>query len=91
MQLADLRSYDNDDTAPTKESIPAQPAAPTASVSPDKDAVGYGEEPQTSTDIPSFDDDSHMNDHANNGVAPESTNDSVPIKGEPGIQMKEDG
>jgi hypothetical protein len=91
MQVADLRSYDNDDTAPTKESIPAQPAAPTASISLDQDAAGYGEEPQTSNDITSFEDDAHMNDHANNGMAPEPTNDSVTVKVESGIQMKEDG
>lgn len=84
-----MRSYDNDDAAPSKEQFPTQ-TAPEPIQS--EHAPGYGEEPDTGHDPNSFEMDAAMQEQHTNGAAEmalEST--PAPRGSEPGIQMKEDG
>lgn len=84
-------SYDNDDSAPSKDQIVAQSAAPEPA--PANNAPGYGEEPDTGHDLSSFDNDAAMQESSANGAAMESAgeNQEYSRDEEPGIRMKEDG
>ncbi|ETN39158.1 uncharacterized protein HMPREF1541_05381 [Cyphellophora europaea CBS 101466] len=86
--FADL--YDNDDSAPSKDQIPAAPSAPEPVKS--DSAPGYGEEPDTGHDPTSFEMDAAMHDQPTNGASDMGFDGAATKKDvEPGIQMKEDG
>ena len=82
-------SYDNDDTAPSKDQIAPQESLQDATHS--NEIPGYGEEPDTGHDPASFDHDSAMPEQLGNEGMQDHNGDQQEYNDEPGIRMKEDG
>jgi hypothetical protein len=84
-------SYDNDESAPSKEQITAAVHVPEPAEA--TEAPGYGEEPDTGHDPSAFENDTGMQEQPTNGAAMEAASETHEYtrEEEPGIRMKEDG
>lgn len=85
-------SYDNDESAPSKDQIVAQISVPEPAQA--SEGPGYGEEPDAGPDPTSFENETSMQEDPTNGSLAETGGDSAHDFGrddEPGIRMKEDG